>query len=446
MSDAIYSVIIVAKDYSKATIARIAALFKKPAEQIEIALTKGDIAAKKNLDLATAELLKSTIEEKTGAECTIDPLADNFEDFTEVVKPAATKAHPRNTDAHSVNSQRKKKSLLLSPAILIGLIGLLSIAASAGYFYYRTTTPAYSIEQIRRAVNERDLNLFQKHVDYEGIISRGVHAAASQASTQPSSSSSGWGKSATPTEDSSTESIGKLSSQVEASVEHGDKFPPSTEHSLNAVATSLHTVQSNGEAPKAQAIIRFPEFGDKAFTLIFELRKQDNFWRIVELENLLDLLNWQTEQESALLDNTNQQIIQQLDNSIGAVDFTSQTIPPTPFVGPELRLTMSFKNASSKIIKSVYFAVEVSQAESGKVLATQYFSWGNGTKQLAPNESTEVTKDITSVANPDLATALSKAKPNLKINYEISSINFADGSELIPFRSYRELVRYSSRH
>ncbi|MFT5575781.1 MAG: hypothetical protein ACI89D_001300 [Bermanella sp.] len=424
MSDVIYTVKIVAQHYNKATIAKIAALFKKSGAQIEAALASGDIVAKKNFELAAAEQLKLVIEERTGAECMIDPPVETIDDFTEVVKPAATKAHPSSTTP--------EPPLSFNRFSIMALVSLILLVVGGSYYYYWTSTAAYSLAQIQRAVDEHDLELFEKHVDYKNMILVGARATvANEAAEAHPSSSAG--------KEQERKTAEQLALELEIIVRQDGELPLSRGQTLSAVAATLREIQIEGKPSVAHATVEFPKFENKTFTLIFSLRKMADHWEIFELENIAELRNWQAEQEADYLSKANQEIVNRINASISQINFKYNVMPANPFMGPELRIAMSFVNSSDNIIKTIYCNIDVVLGYNGQTVATQYFSWGDGSRQLAPGAGALVTKDIASMASPGLNELLSKPNPVLKFNYEISSISFADGSELIPFRSYSEL-------
>jgi len=78
-----------------------------------------------------------------------------------------------------------KRKLLLS---VLGLVAVL-----VGGFYYYTTTPAYSVLQIRKAVQDHDVALFEKHVDVDTLFNRLIDDVMAQALSQAANEDdSGW--------------------------------------------------------------------------------------------------------------------------------------------------------------------------------------------------------------------------------------------------------------
>ena len=75
--------------------------------------------------------------------------------------------------------------------LLLSVLGL--VAVSVGGFYYYTTTPTYSVMQIRNAVQDHDVALFEKHVDVDTLFNRLIDDVMAQALFQAANEdNSGW--------------------------------------------------------------------------------------------------------------------------------------------------------------------------------------------------------------------------------------------------------------
>lgn len=70
--------------------------------------------------------------------------------------------------------------------LLLSVLGL--VAVSVVGFYYYTTTPTYSVLQIRNAVQDHDVALFEKHVDVDTLFNRLIDDVMAQALFQTASS------------------------------------------------------------------------------------------------------------------------------------------------------------------------------------------------------------------------------------------------------------------
>lgn len=442
MSDNNYNVQIVAQRYDNATVAKLAALFKKSEEQIKAALEKGNIIAKSRIDEASAAKYKKAIEQKTGALCIIAAPDLPLHDYPEVIKPAATKAHP---DSANPQQPPKRKLAVVVASIALGAALLTALVA----YHFWTSSPDYSLLQIRQAVNDRDLVLFRKHVDYENLISRGLEATAARELDKVGPADNLW--------EALGNQIGegiaglmipalskKLAGDLEHAVAQGRVADIGSRLRLDAVIASLQGAAN--ESPRAtpdqayaHAPVEHPAFGNKRFTLIFSMREMDGYWQIVELSNLTDYLDWQAEQKAYYLAEANKPVLAAIDASVKAVSFSHKRLPATPFRGPELRITMNFTNAGSKAIKTLYCDITVSRRDDGERLGEQSLSWGNGSRLLAPGSRAELTKDLSSFAEPALRRYLGNPDTELQIDYQISSISFADGSELALYRGFDKL-------
>lgn len=75
--------------------------------------------------------------------------------------------------------------------LLLPALGL--VAVSMGGFCYYTTTPTYSVLQIRNAVQDHDVALFEKHVDVDTLFNRLIDDVMAQALSQAANEDdSGW--------------------------------------------------------------------------------------------------------------------------------------------------------------------------------------------------------------------------------------------------------------
>lgn len=442
MSDNNYNVQIVAQRYDSATVAKLAALFKKSEGQIKAALEKGNIIAKSRVDEASAAKYKKAIEQKTGVLCIIAAPNLPLYDYPETIKPTATKAHPHTA---KVEQPPRRKLAVIVASIALGAALLTALVA----YHIWTSSPDYSLMQIRHAVNDRDLALFRKHVDYENLIARGLEATTARELDKVGPADNLW--------KALGNQIGegiaglmipalskKLAGDLENAVAQGRVADLGSRLRLDAVIASLQgaaneSARATSEQAYARAPLEHPAFGNKRFTLIFSMREMDGYWQIVELSNLTDYLDWQAEQKAYYLTEANKPILAAIDASIEAVSFSHKRLPANPFRGPELQVTMNFTNAGSKAIKTLYCDITISRLDNGELLSEQSLSWGNGTLLLASDGRAELTKELSSFTSPALEHYLGTPDTDLKIDYQISSISFADGSELALYREFGKL-------
>ena len=436
MSDNNYNVQIVAQHYDDATLTRLAALFKKSEAQISAALAKGNIVAKRDIDQSAALQYKKAIEQKTGVLCIIAAPDLPLQDYPDVIKPAATKAHPQRTAPAATS---RKKTYLIAGATALALI----LSALVSYHLW-TTSPAYSLMQISRAINEKNLSLSRRHVDYETMISRGLEVASAREFKPAATSNNPW--------ETLGSQIGegianlmlpavsrKLSSELEQAIEQGELPKKRGAARLDTIAAALGEIKQEGKLAYVHAPLQHPAFENKTFTLVFSLREMDGYWQMFELNNLADYLDWQSEQKAYYLTQANAPILEALESSLGEIRFEHERLQANPFLGRELRLVMHFENISDKVIKTLYSDIRISRADNGEIITEQSLSWGDGSTELNPGDSAYITKDISSFADPALKSYLANPDTDLSIDYQVSSISFADGSELALYRTFSHL-------
>lgn len=197
------------------------------------------------------------------------------------------------------------KKLLLGSVVLAGL-------AFAGFSYWQQT-PEYSLLQIKQALDTKDSYLFEKHVDLERLISRGVDTfIKSWMNQQDQSYDSEAEELGATLAKNIIEGIAPLATlylknlvidQVEGSISNNEDgegnsvvenlFSVNPEQRMGikeslATAEQEHLRQDGNNAFLGVSIVN----KESAQTLLieFKLQKYDDYWRVTEISNLETLL------------------------------------------------------------------------------------------------------------------------------------------------------------
>lgn len=181
--------------------------------------------------------------------------------------------------------QPRKKSRL-PQAIVLGVVVL---ALLGGVFWYVnfTRSPEYSLGQLASAVENKDWDGVEKYVDIEALIGQVVDAATSKALEEDDS---GFGALAAGLAQSMKPA---LVQQVKDSLKEGVEQGPSDEDGAPGgalagvfIAKKVKSVTYIGD--EALVTVEVPD-GDSTYELKLKMKRVDNFWRVVGIENILDL-------------------------------------------------------------------------------------------------------------------------------------------------------------
>ncbi|MTI87648.1 MAG: DUF2939 domain-containing protein [Balneolaceae bacterium] len=184
---------------------------------------------------------------------------------------------------------------------------LLVLVAGSGYWYW-TSTPRYSINQIEQAVKTHDVTTFKKHVDIEGLTSRMIDDMLDEATRDVSSDD--------PFEELGA-AMGKglvklvkpmLVSQAEKQiiryVETGETDIEASEQtkgpSLDGFARklgfkgdlveSISYIDRDGKTAYAGLEFNHADL-DTTLTIELMMRDMDGYWQVAEVSNIPQLLS-----------------------------------------------------------------------------------------------------------------------------------------------------------
>ncbi len=206
-----------------------------------------------------------------------------------------------------------KRKLLLS---VLGLVAVL-----VGGFYYYTTTPTYSVLQIRNAVQDHDVALFEKHVDVDTLFNRLIDDVMAQALSQAANEDdSGWstlgsalgagimqmmkptlvsGLKSSTLRYVETGELVKGGQGVAASAAPAVASDAAKKASLEGMASSFGLEQLQPQDYRVEkqgkvAIVTIPyrnEHLDLPLEMKFTLRDQGGYWQLVQFNNAAEIMS-----------------------------------------------------------------------------------------------------------------------------------------------------------
>ncbi|MBB5336089.1 hypothetical protein [Pectinatus brassicae] len=193
--------------------------------------------------------------------------------------------------------EQKKRILFIA----IGLIIVLGIISAAGYFLYYKKTPAYSLNLIRKSVQNHDWDTFQKHVDIDQTLSAAIDdVTATQNQKNASLLGNGLVKMLKPVIISEVKS--KLKSYIENTSSQKDDSDKAKSNDLSSnrmtkkltATTGLevtefkgiaYTKKENGTATVGLSL--YNKDLDKTFVLDLKMHQlDDGTWQIIKIDNL----------------------------------------------------------------------------------------------------------------------------------------------------------------
>jgi hypothetical protein len=215
---------------------------------------------------------------------------------------------------------------------------VLALSAGGGYYYW-TGTPEHSLLQIKNSVDSHDIELFNKHVDVESMLSRAVDAVMEQTMAKTTNSNAsgsymlGTSMAAGMVAMMKPKIVDYATNKIEMAIE-GKSLGGSESASSNSLAKTkdkpLAGVESffEGDGNLKQAYLRkeqniaylglerFDTKLNETLTLEFKLRKLNGYWQVVEISNLKEMLNRREELTAKRLAVINAPIHERLDSSI----------------------------------------------------------------------------------------------------------------------------------
>lgn len=212
---------------------------------------------------------------------------------------------------------KTRTTLLLAVALVV-------LGVASGYWYW-TTTPGYSLQQIKKATDDHDLVLFKKHVDVDGLVSKAIDDfMASEMERQ--------------VEKDGVEAFGAALGQgfiqlfkprfveavtnaVERKIERGDAFSNEDVDSDTKDNFDLAWLQKTDlsilgaafairrEGKTAYFSVFFTPDDAEPYDVKFLLRDLGGYWQVAEISNLKELLKEKARRHAVWVAERNKEII-----------------------------------------------------------------------------------------------------------------------------------------
>jgi hypothetical protein len=319
---------------------------------------------------------------------------------------------------------------------LVAALLLISTLAGAGYYYW-TTTPQFSLLQIKTAVDTHDTELFNKHVDIESLTSRAVDGFMEYAMVEVDTNSTG----------------GMLGSAFAAGLVAMAK-PKLVEYASNKILMEIEGENSsatevNTGIPQASeldrlfngadgdfrqdylningrisflGLIKYDRELDSEIIYEFKLRELEGYWQIVELSNLKDVLNKTEELREQKLAERNAPIVSELLASITVTDLFKRNVEER--WSKKVHLGGRVTNLTTRNIESATITIEVYD-ESSQLL----HSFNGRIENIEPKQSKEGIWEVDVNQFIVERAALYDAN-NPKMKVKPIQIEFSDGGEI----------------
>ncbi|SDN81394.1 DUF2939 domain-containing protein [Pseudomonas jinjuensis] len=348
----------------------------------------------------------------------------------------------------------------------IALVAVGLLAAMAGGFYYYTTTPSYSVLQIRESVESHDVALFEKHVDVDTLFNRLIDdVMAQQLAKSAGGEKDAWGKLGSAIGAGMVQMIkptlvSGLKSSTLQYIETGDlskQGSPTAGPTLPAGGAtekaSLHGMAANFGMEEGQvldyqieqrgkvAMVTVPyrnEELDLPLQMQFTLRDQGGYWQLVQFNNAAELISTIEQEQQRRLVAANSRIEAELGSRVQFVGSEKHNEADKWEINKKVYLGVAFESMSDQPLKGWTGTLEVLDAD-----LQPYFAFnanGEFDQPLARGmRETMVWKvDINQFMDGHKELW---AAPEGKLNVRVktSLVRFDDGTSIEKLGSYAEL-------
>jgi len=257
---------------------------------------------------------------------------------------------------------------------LIFFVVLLASGGGAGYYYW-TSTPEYSLLQIRAAVETHNIELFNKHVDVESVISRGVDVvmedSISEATTSEASGMEAFGKSmaAGMIAMMKPKIVEYATNKIEMAIEGrpvvADKSATGEVNPFENVETFFSASNDLKQAylKKDEHIAylgleRFDKKLNDTLTLEFKLRKFSGYWQVVEVSNLKAMFERTETLKTKRLTEINLPIQERIDALVNVIHAGKENLEINRW-SKKVKIDITVINNSGEMLSGFQFVCEL---------------------------------------------------------------------------------------
>lgn len=353
--------------------------------------------------------------------------------------------------------------------LLLAIAGLIAIVL--GGFYYYTTTPTYSILQIRKAIQEHDVALFEKHVDTDTLFTRLIDDVVAQQITKESASgSSSAGALGTAIGASMVQMIkpalvSGMKSSTQQFVETGswtkNKGSAASSaqlrglgedtSSVSGIASSIgvkvdqlkeYRVNAQGKV----AYVTIPYFSEdleQTLEMKFSLRDQGGYWQLVQFNNAAELFDKVRLDRQRRVDEANKLLSLELHSAVHAVGAEKSNTSDHWEINKKVTLQVDFESAIDKPVTTWEGIIQVLDSDLKPIISLNSNANFEGKLQKGKPTSLywQVSINQFMDGHPQLWAA-----PKGKINVAVTTtkVGYTDGSSTKLLSNYSELHQLSN--
>lgn len=183
----------------------------------------------------------------------------------------------------AVHPVRRKPWIFV--AIALSMVVIMLVGAGIWWRNY-TTSPGYSLGQLAKSVENKDWDGVQKYVDIEAVVGQVIDVAVSKAVEEDDSGfgafAAGFAQSMKPG------LVQQAKDELRKSIEDGSVSSKGDE-SLRSYFSAEKVKSVTRIGDEALVTVEVPD-GDKTLDLKLKMKRVDDFWRIIAIENIEDLL------------------------------------------------------------------------------------------------------------------------------------------------------------
>lgn len=280
------------------------------------------------------------------------------------------------------NGQKNNKKL-----VVVGLIILLVAGAIGGYIYW-LRTPQYSLNQIKKAVEQHDLVTFEKHVDIDSLVTRFIDQAISKemgdSNEDIDTLAAGFIEMLKP------QIVEVAKNQIKTYVEKGN-FEDVKEDDTETPFKNFYK-DVNGEGVQFRGIDEIKKSGkiaiiglklyskkfEEELVLEVKMRKLDNYWQVVEFNNISDFVDKMNEFETNKLAILNEPFINEMDNALSYENIEMQKIEGDEWgFSKEVHFPVTIKFLTDKNIVELGATISAKNKEGKVILEIPVSSTGS---------------------------------------------------------------------
>lgn len=440
-------IILKAGSYSSTQLDKLAGVLGAPAAQLDQRLQRGDVVIKKAIDESKAMAMVERFREQ----CDVTPEVSIVE---QAPSPPVTAAAATNSDSPAA---RKKVETKKSSRRTIGVAAAVVIIAGGIAGGYWTTTPSYSLAQIKKAVDSNDLVKFEKYVDVDSFSESlvddyfDVHIAGAMAESDDGNSwgqlgaalGAGMANMMKPTiTDSMAKGIREWVEQDESASATGQETEVSVkDFGFSSGDATLSSIDFSVERQGSVAYMLVPlERQDIALNdhIKIKLRDMGTYWQVVELSNAKTILQNVKAAEEKRVKEHNADIYRKVNALLDTQTYRKRVTGKTSWGSGMLELEVDLLSKADRPISKIHAILQIEDAESGESLSMERIHY-NGSPVEPNGKVTLSDKYPLMFDNVALRKALDSDR-KLKVICLIKSITYSTGERLGPVDNYAALT------